>query len=156
MEPDSDPIRAEIAPAPSALEDKEALRRALRELEAAEARVARNAQRVYDETRAKLVADVLPVLDNLDRTLVAAQRSSDRTLVDGVQMIRAQLEQVVLRYGVDRIDAVGDRFDPALHDAVSTAPASLAQAGRVVAQLEAGYRFAGRVLRPAKVVVGAH
>lgn len=155
MEPERDPIRAGVAPASSALEDKEALRRALCELEAAEARVARNAQRVYDETRAKLVAEVLPVLDNLDRTLAAAAHSSDRTLAEGVQMIRSQLEQVVLRYGVERIDAAGDRFDPALHDAVSTAAAGPAQAGRVVAQLEAGYRFAGKVLRPAKVVVGA-
>lgn len=138
--------------------DREALKTALRDLEAAESRVERNAQRVYDETRSKLVTDLLPVLDNLDRTLRAADHAavgpSDRGLVTGVEMVKQQLEQVLARYGAERIDAVGERFDPALHHAVAMIPVEPERRGTVVEQAQAGYRFAGRVLRPAMVVVG--
>src|SRR3954470_23836292 len=93
-------------------QERDSLRRALRDLEAAEARVQRNAARVYDETREKLVAELLPVLDNLDRTIRAAEDQSDPSLVEGVRMVRAQLEAVLARYGVTRIDATGQPFDP--------------------------------------------
>src|SRR5450432_3827273 len=92
--------------------DRATLVKALRDLESTEARVERNAQRVYDETRAKLVVELLPVLDNLDRTIAAAQAAGeDAVLVQGTLMVRAQLETVLLRYGAERIAATS-RFDP--------------------------------------------
>lgn len=138
-------------------EERESLRRALRELEASEARVRRHAERVYDESRAKLVLELLPVLDNLDRTIEAAVRSSDRALVEGVRMVRAQLEAVLVRYGAERIDAAGQRFDPAIHEAISAQPvADPRMAGLVLQQLQPGYRYGDRLLRAAKVLVGVH
>lgn len=134
-------------------EEKSQLQRALADLAAAEARVERNAQRVYDESRAKLAADLLPVLDNLDRTLQAAQ--PDDPIATGVSMVRAQLEGVLGRYGVERVDAVGKAFDPAEHEAVLGVPVEDdAQVGMVIEQLGPGYRLAGRLLRPARVQVG--
>lgn len=136
--------------------DRATLTRALRELEAAQARVERDARRVHDETRSKLVAELLPVLDNLDRTIHAAAGSCEGpALVQGVRLVRAQLEGVLRGYGVERIDALGARFDPRVHDAIQAVPVrDPAHHAIVLEQVEPGYRFGDRLLRPAKVVVG--
>jgi molecular chaperone GrpE len=137
--------------------EKESVRKALSDLEAAEARVERNAQRIYDETKSKLITELLPVLDNLDRTIHAATLSSDEALITGLTMVRSQLEGVLLRYGASRIDAVGERFDPSIHEAIATVDVNDPNLRSVVLeQAEAGYRFGGRVLRAAKVKVGAY
>ena len=134
--------------------DRATMTRALRELEAAQARVERDAQRVNEETRTKLVGELLPVLDNLDRTIRAAKHG-DPALVQGVRLVRSQLEGVLRGYGVERIDATGQRFDPKQHEAISVVPVfEPAQHGLVLEQVEPGYRFGDRLLRPAKVVVG--
>jgi molecular chaperone GrpE len=136
--------------------DRQAALRALRNLEATEARLERNARREAEETRAKLVQELLPVLDNLDRTIRAAEAGrGDPGMLEGVRMVRQQLEGVLRGYGVERIEALGHRFDPALHDAIGMVSVGEPQRhGVVVQQAEPGYRFAGRLLRPAKVSVG--
>lgn len=143
-------------PVPDARTERQAALRALRNLEATEARLERNARREADEMRAKLVQQLLPVLDNLDRTVHAAQsRHGDPAMIEGVRMVQLQLEGVLRGYGVERIEATGQRFDPAAHEAISTVPVGEPeQSGVVVQQLEPGYRFGDRLLRPAKVVVG--
>jgi len=136
--------------------ERHAALRALRNLEATEARLERNARREVEEMRGKLVQELLPVLDNLDRTIRAAQANrSDPVMLEGVTMVRQQLEGVLRGYGVERIEALGQRFDPALHEAIGmVAVAEPQRHGAVVHQAEPGYRFAGRLLRPAKVSVG--
>lgn len=136
--------------------DRQAALRALRSLEATEARLERNARREADETRGKLVQELLPVLDNLDRTIQAAQAGhSDPALLEGVWMVRQQLDGVLRGYGVERIEALGQRFDPAIHEAIGMVSVDEPQHhGAVVHQAEPGYRMAGRLLRPAKVSVG--
>ncbi|MEO7731127.1 MAG: nucleotide exchange factor GrpE [Kofleriaceae bacterium] len=141
-----------VAPEP----DRQAALRALRSLEATEARLARNAKRDVDDARGKLVQDLLPVLDNLDRTIRAASTTrGDPAMLEGVRMVRQQLEGVLRGYGVERVEATGQRFDPALHEAIGVSPVSDPQRhGVVLHQLEPGYRFAERLLRPARVTVG--
>lgn len=135
--------------------DRQSALRALRNLEATEARLERNARREIDDARGKLVQDLLPVLDNLDRTIRAAQSGGDPAMLEGVRLVRQQLEGVLRGYGVERIDARDQRFDPGLHDAIGVAPVADPRLhGMVVEQLEPGYRFGGRLLRPAKVTVG--
>jgi molecular chaperone GrpE (heat shock protein) len=136
--------------------DRQAAVRALRNLEATEARLERNARREAEETRGKLVQELLPVLDNLDRTIRAAQAGrSDPALLEGVRMVRQQLEGVLRGYGVERIEALGQRFDPAVHEAIGMiAVDDPHRQGAVVHQAEPGYRMAGRLLRPARVSVG--
>src|SRR3977135_4084305 len=92
--------------------DRQAALRALRNLEATEARLERNARREAEETRSKLVQELLPVLDNLDRTIHAAQGGrNDPALLQGVRMVRQQLEGVLRGYGVERIQGAGPRLD---------------------------------------------
>jgi molecular chaperone GrpE len=136
--------------------DRQAALRALRNLEATEARLERNARREAEETRGKLVQELLPVLDNLDRTIRAAQGGrSDPALVEGVRMVRQQLEGVLRGYGVERIEALGQRFDPAVHEAIGMIAVDDPQRhGAIVQQAEPGYRMSGRLLRPARVSVG--
>jgi molecular chaperone GrpE (heat shock protein) len=135
---------------------RQAALRALRNLEATEARLERNARREAEETRGKLVQELLPVLDNLDRTIRAAQGGrSDPALLEGVRMVRQQLEGVLRGYGVERIEALGQRFDPAVHEAIGMIAVDDPQRhGAVVHQVEPGYRMSGRLLRPARVSVG--
>ena len=136
--------------------DRQVALRALRNLEATEARLERNARREVEEARGKLVQELLPVLDNLDRTIRAAHGGrGDPAMLEGVRMVRQQLEGVLRGYGVERIDALGERFDPAIHEAIGMiAVDDPRRHGAVVQQAEPGYRLAGRLLRPAKVSVG--
>jgi molecular chaperone GrpE len=136
--------------------DRASMARALRDLEAAKARVERDAQRAADELRGKVVLDLIPVLDNLDRTIAAAVAHGDApAVVDGVRLVRSQMASLLERYGVERIDARHQPFDPSIHDALSVVAVTHPSAhGVVVDQIEPGYRFGDRLLRPAKVVVG--
>lgn len=134
--------------------DRQSALRALRNLEATEARLERNARREIDESRGKLVQELLPVLDNLDRTIGAAQRG-DPAMLEGVRLVRQQLEGVLRGYGVERIEARDQRFDPAVHDAIGVAPVADPRLhGMVIEQLEPGYLFGDKLLRPARVTVG--
>jgi molecular chaperone GrpE len=138
--------------------DRASLVAALRELEATRARVERDARSAADELRAELVTRLLPVLDDLDRTIVAAERAGDApAVVEGVCLVRAHLASVLAGYGLERLDAHDQEFDPSIHDAIGTAPVpSHARHAIVLEQLAPGYRFAGTLLRPARVVVGMH
>jgi molecular chaperone GrpE len=133
----------------------EELRAALREFEAARTRVERDAKRAQEDARGELVRELLPVMDNFERSLRSADKHADPLLFEGVDMIRAQLGRVLRKFGAERMESVGQPFDPALHEAISTTPSSPNFAGKVVHQLEAGYRLDGKILRAAKVVVGA-
>jgi molecular chaperone GrpE (heat shock protein) len=146
---------ADVPPPPPA-PDRGTLTKALRELEAAKGRVERDATRARDEMKQQLVHQLLPVLDNLDRTITAAQKNREApTIVEGAYLVRRQIVGVLEGYGVQRIDARGQRFDPALHEAISMVHVDEPRHDRtVIDQLEPGYAMGERLLRPAKVVVG--
>lgn len=134
--------------------DERRLAAALQNLESAKARVERDAKLVHEETRRMLIADLLPVLDNLDRAIAAADGEAPN-VIEGVRMVQRQLESVLVGYGLVRFDAVGDPFDPAMHDATSMIAVTDPEQHRcVVEQLQPGYRFGERLLRAARVVVG--
>jgi molecular chaperone GrpE (heat shock protein) len=121
---------------------------ALRELENAKMRVERDARAVEDDMRRKLVAQLLPVLDNLDRAVKASRH-------EGVRLVREQLEGVLRGYGVERVSALAQRFDPKWMDAIGLAPIDDPDLdGIVVEQMQPCYRFEDMLLRPAQVVVG--
>jgi molecular chaperone GrpE len=151
MSNEEEVIRNDSVEAP----DRDSLLRAMRNLEASQARVKANAEHVYDEKRRDLVLELLPVLDNLDRILDAAVTASDKTLVDALRMLSVELEGVLVRYGVERVEAAGEVFDPSIHDAISAVQVVDPRlVGTVVHQISAGYRFGGKVLRVARVSVG--
>ena len=116
-------------------------------------------RRVEDErsevarlANAALVINLLPLLDDMERALknVDAHLAS-LTWVDGIRLIYRKLEALLEQFGVTEIEADGQTFDPAVHEAVSQAPG---EENKVVAVVQRGYRLGDRVIRPAMVIVG--
>ena len=112
----------------------------------------REQERKYAYT--PLIYDLLPVFDNLERTLQAAQQGGERgTLVQGVAMVQNQFLEQLKRHGITSIDAQGKPFDPNLHQAVMQQPCAEHEPSTVIQVLEQGFLNHDRVLRPAKVIV---
>lgn len=134
----------------------EALQRLQAEFENFRKRVARERRAESSRAAGELLGDLLPVLDNLERAVEAAD-DADPSVIAGFEMVRAQLEGLLQLRGVTEVPAsVGERFDPELHEAVQTVPSDDHDAGAVLSVLERGYRFEdGALLRPARVVVAS-
>jgi molecular chaperone GrpE len=106
--------------------------------------------------QAPLAADLLPALDNLDRANAAAKQAGETgPLVQGVAMVQSQVQDILRRHGITRMEAQGQPFDPNLHQAVMQQPSDSVPPGMVLQVLEQGYTINERVLRPARVVVSA-
>ena len=117
-------------------------------------RVAKDAAAALQRGRAELAREIVPVLDNLERALEAAESGDgEGALAKGVGLVRDELRSVLERAGVEAYDPAGERFDPSWHEAISTRAEEGTDAGTVVETLERGYRLDGQVLRPARVVV---
>jgi molecular chaperone GrpE len=117
-------------------------------------RVAKDAAKSLQRGAVSLAKELLPALDNLDRALEAA--AQDDPLLEGVRLVRADIAAALARSGIESFSPQGEQFDPALHEAVATAPAPDGQAGGTVVEVyQAGYRCGDDVIRPARVVVAA-
>lgn len=116
-------------------------------------RVAREREEAARHAAGPVVKDLIPAIDNLERALAAAPE--DDPLADGVRMVLRQVEEALLRHGVEPRSALGEPFDPALHEALATVSASGAAPGTVVAQHGRAWLQHGRLLRPAMVAVAA-
>lgn len=104
--------------------------------------------------REEAVRELLPVFDNLERAVAAASAASDvASIVEGLRMVLKLFEDHAGRLGVQRIESVGQRFDPAVHDAVQQQETDEHPVGTVIAELVPGYRLGERLIRPAMVVV---
>jgi molecular chaperone GrpE len=99
----------------------------------------------------RLVKDLLPVLDNLDRALAAA--APDDPLVAGVKLVRASFEQALSRHGVRGFSALGQPFDPAQHEALLQVPSAEVAPGTVTVEHARGFTLHERLIRPAMVGV---
>jgi molecular chaperone GrpE len=99
-----------------------------------------------------VVRDLLPVLDDLERALEAAEQHEEAKLEDGVRLVHRSLLDALQRQGLELIETDG-AFDPHVHEALLAQPAGEAEPGSVLQVLQKGYRLGDRVLRPARVVV---
>jgi molecular chaperone GrpE len=105
-----------------------------------------------------MVLDILPVLDNLERALAAVGGAKDTAdghagVIKGVELTMRMFQQILSRNGVERIKAVGQKFDPHYHEAIAQVVSEGADPETVVEEAEAGYSLNARVIRPAKVKV---
>jgi molecular chaperone GrpE len=117
-------------------------------------RAVREQERLVAHAHERLVRELLPVLDDLERALEAAERHEEAALVDGVKLVERSLRKVLEREGVVEI-AVDGGFDPHVHEAMLTQPGEGAEPGTVLDVLQRGYRVGDKVVRPARVVVAA-
>jgi molecular chaperone GrpE len=132
-------------------ETHERLLRATADLENYKKRAAKERDEVQKFGVEKVLKDLLPVVDGLDRALAAA--AADDPLVAGVRLVRASFEQALAKHGVVGFSALGERFDPALHEALLQVPTGDEPAGTVVLEHARGFKLHERLLRPAMVGV---
>jgi molecular chaperone GrpE len=117
-------------------------------------RVSRETTDALARGKADLARQLLPALDNLERALAAGEDAAAHgALVEGVAMVRDELHNRLESAGVESFDPTGEKFDPQLHEALSTMPSEGTESGVVLETVEKGYRLNGQVLRAAKVVV---
>ena len=117
-------------------------------------RAARDVSAAGARARADLLRELLPVVDNLERALSSAGEAADG-FADGVRLVHSELVAILERNGVEPIAPEGERFDPTVHEALSTRSENGADAGVVLDVVQKGYRLDRAVLRPARVVVSA-
>ncbi|MGE3177045.1 MAG: nucleotide exchange factor GrpE [Vicinamibacterales bacterium] len=137
-------------------------RRSQQELDDLRARLRREAAREAERGRRSMLAELLEVVDNLDRALSAVRSARVEPgaeavtgLARGVALVRDQFLAKLEQFGVSRLDSLGQPFDAARHEAISTAPVDdLAQDGVVVIVVKEGYAIGDDLLRPASVIVG--
>jgi molecular chaperone GrpE len=117
-------------------------------------RVAKETSDALARGKAELARDILPVIDNLERALAAgSDPAAHGALVEGVGLVLDELRSKLGSAGVESFDPTGEKFDPQVHEALSTQPGEGKEAGIVLETMQKGYRLNGQVLRPAKVVV---
>ncbi len=115
-------------------------------------RTVRERQEYVALANERLVKELLPVLDDLERALQAAAEHEEAQLEDGVRLVHRSLAQLLAREGVEEIDTSGP-FDPHVHEAMLAQPSDEAESGAVLDVIQKGYKIGGRVVRPARVIV---
>ena len=131
----------------------DALRRLKAEFDNYRKRVARDQQDVAARAHERLVKELVPVLDDLERALEAASEHEEAKLEEGVRLVHRSLADLLAREGLAEVPT-GGRFDPHSQEALLAQP-SEAEEGTVIQVLQKGYVFGDRVLRPARVVISA-
>jgi molecular chaperone GrpE len=126
-----------------------------RETDELRQRLARNADDRVAREKAAFISSLLPVIDNLQRAVEAAESGgSQEALLDGLRGTISGFENVLTQVGAEPIEALAQAFDPELHEAVDTAEVEPELDGQVIAQYGRGYRLGNQLLRPARVQVG--
>jgi molecular chaperone GrpE len=157
------PTRADLEKQVSSLEERAALlqkerdehlddlKRVAAEFENYRKRVARDQASLAARAHERLVKELLPVLDDLERALDAASEHEEAKLGEGVRLVHRELHDALAKEGLAEIETNG-RFDPHVHEALLSQPSDKDE-GAILEVLQKGYRLGDRVLRPARVVI---
>lgn len=101
-----------------------------------------------------LMEELLPILDNFERALQAAEATRElEPLLEGVRLTERQIKALLARYDIHPIEAIGQPFDPNFHEAIQRVETTDYEDGIVIDEVERGYRMGERVLRPSRVIV---
>lgn len=101
-----------------------------------------------------MLKDLLPVFDNLERAVMHVDAATDlKSFASGVQMVLKQFSDTLKRVGIERVPTQGSPFDPSMHEAIQQLETDEYAPGVVAAEVQGGYRYSGRLVRPALVVV---
>jgi len=152
--------RAELKRVESELaETQDRLTRRQADFENYRKRVERERGETHDRVVAEVVTKLLPVIDNLrraleaERSLEASESEEFRHFLHGVELINKQLNEVLGSFGLETVPAMGEHFDPHVHEAVVSEPTDDYEPETVIQELARGYRLGERLLRPAMVKV---
>ena len=126
-----------------------------RETDETRQRLNRSADERAANEKAKFIANFLPALDDLQRAIDAVSEGAPReSVLEGIRSIATGVQNALTSAGVEPVPAVGEAFDPELHEAVDTADADPEMDGIVMSEYSRGFRMGDRLLRPARVRVG--
>ncbi|HYZ18719.1 MAG TPA: nucleotide exchange factor GrpE, partial [Gaiellaceae bacterium] len=114
-------------------------------------RAARDQESLVARAHERLVKELLPVVDDLERALQAAEEHEEAKLEEGVRLVHRALAEALSREGLEEVPVDG-KFDPHVHEALLSQPSD-ADEGSVIDVVQKGYKLGDRVLRPARVVV---
>ena len=146
---------AEIDPLEAAVKERaeylDALQRLKAEFDNYRKRVARDQQELAARAHERLVKELVPVLDDLERALEAASQHEEAKLEEGVRLVHRSLAALLAREGLSEVETNG-KFDPHTQEALLSQPSD-AEEGSVIQVFQKGYKLGDRVLRPARVVV---
>ncbi len=130
--------------------------RALADLSNARKRFDKQSQTAYENATVAVVSKLLPVIDDFDRAMVNVPAEvAQSSWFDGLNGVLRKFNTILEGINAERITAVGEPFDPNLHDAISTENSDDYPSGTVIRELVAGYRIGERIIRPAMVIVAA-
>src|SRR2546423_2356755 len=120
-------------------------------------RVDRERAETYARSRAEVVLELLPVIDNFERALASLEHSGNdaKSLQEGIELIHRQLNDALAKFGLEPVEAVRQTFDPNVHEAVSAEPSTEHEENTVIAEFQRGYKLGEKLLRPAKVKVAS-
>jgi len=118
-------------------------------------RLDRERGEIYQRTRAEVLLELLPVLDNFERALMSLETSGDdaEALHQGVALIHKQLKDAVTKMGLQPVESVGKSFDPNVHEAITVEPTDEHEENTIIEEFQRGYKLGDRLLRPARVKV---
>jgi molecular chaperone GrpE len=119
-------------------------------------RCAREKEDAVKYANSSLLERLLPIIDNFELGLSAARGESEKSPVySGMSLVLKQINDFLTENGLQPIDAVGQKFDPNLHDAIAHEPSDSVPENHIIRQTRRGYRFKDRLLRPSSVVVSS-
>ena len=119
-------------------------------------RCAREKEDAIKYANGALLERLLPVVDNFELGLSAARGESEQSpVLAGMNLVLKQIKDLLMDSGLQPIDAVGQKFDPNLHEAIAHEPSGTVPENNVIRQMRRGYRFKDRLLRPSSVVVSS-
>lgn len=142
----------------TAKKEQDLLLRTRAEIDNIRRRTEQDIEKAHKFALEKFSKDILNTIDNLERALATPANTEDesvKALFDGVQLTLKELLSTVARFGVEPVGAVGELFNPDLHQAISMQPAEGVESNHITAVLQKGYILNGRVIRPAMVMVAA-
>lgn len=156
--PDSAPATDALATAKKeAADNYDRYLRAVADLENSRRRAVREKDELRQFGTAKVLEDLLPVIDNLGLALLAAKKpeADVKGLVGGVEMVLSQLKSALANHGLKEINPAGQTFDANQHESISAAPSADVPEGKVLTVVRTGFSLNGRLLRPASVVLSS-
>jgi molecular chaperone GrpE len=157
---DGDSLAAEVEALKAERDElRDRFMRALADAENSRKRADRDRREAEQYGSTRLARDLLPVYDNLNRALQAVpddSRAASAALIEGVELTLRELTNVMTKHGVTPVSpAVGDMFDPQLHQAMFEAPVPGTKAGQIIQVMTEGFMLYDRLLRPAQVGVSS-
>ena len=136
-------------------EERERAIRAVAEMENLRRRAAQDVEKAHKFALEKFAAELLPVLDNLERAIELADKENDtlKPMIEGVELTLKSMQSGVAKFGLVALDPTNQPFDPNAHQAMSMVPSADVAPNTVIAVMQKGYELNGRVIRPAMVMV---